>query len=73
MNIIQCALQHFVTRQRYKSFDGGRRDVSLYNATKIKVSPGNVVMEKRLYKADRKIQWFPGERSAQTRAWMVLL
>ena len=44
-----------VARQRYKSFDGGRRDVSLYNATKIKVFPGNVVMEKRLLKADRKI------------------
>jgi len=53
-----------VARQRYKSFDGARRDVSLYNATKIKVYPGNVVMEKRLFKADRKIQWFPGERSA---------
>ena len=57
-----------IARQRYKSFDGGRRDVSLYNATKIKVFPRNAVMERRLFKADRKIQCFPDERSVQSSA-----
>jgi len=57
-----------IARQRYKSFDGGRRDVSLYDSTKIKVFPRNAVIEEGLFKADRETQWFPRERFVQSKA-----
>ena len=62
-------------RQRYKSFDGGRRDVSFYNASKINVFPRNAITDKRLFVEDKKkIQCFPDdERSVQIKALMALL
>ena len=45
-------------RLRYKSLDGGCRDVTFLRASRIRVLPRNAVTHRTVFSTNRKINWF---------------
>jgi len=52
---IRPAKRSVTARHRNRSFVGGCREVSLRRATRIKALPSEAVMERKMFKVERKI------------------